>query len=110
MIEDVQLGDDQGAQMIQAGAVTRRGHVKPAAAPGAARDGAILAAALAEFFALRSGGFGWKGPAAHAGGIGLGNADHAADARRPHAGTRTSPSRRGARAGHEGVSAVVEVE
>src|SRR5690242_19751165 len=107
MIEDVKLGDDQGTQMIQAGAVARGGHVKPAAAPGPARDGAVLAAALAEFFALRPGGFGGKGPAADARGIGLGNADHAADARRPHARTRTSASRRRARTGHERVSPVV---
>src|SRR5439155_25886081 len=74
MIEDIELGDDQSAEIIQAGAVARRGHVEPAAAPGAARDRAVLAAALTESFALRSRAFGGKGPAADPRGLGLGDA------------------------------------
>src|SRR5208337_1166486 len=70
-IEDVEFGDDEGVEMVYAGAIAGRRHIKPTAATRTPGDRAILSSALSNLFTLGTLGLGWKRAAPHARGIGF---------------------------------------
>src|SRR5262245_1899527 len=69
----------------QAACVTKRDDVEPAAAPGAARDRAVLIAALSKVLTSGVVLFGRKWPAADAGRVSFYDANHAVDIATGHA-------------------------
>ena len=52
-IKDIQLGDDERIQMIDASAIARDGNIEPSAASRASGNRAVLASALANLFPFR---------------------------------------------------------
>ncbi|MNL75347.1 hypothetical protein D3C87_2011370 [compost metagenome] len=63
---------------------------------------------LAQLLAQLAFQLGGKRPGAHAGGVGLGDADDAIDRRRAHARADAGPARDRVRRGDEGVGALIE--
>src|SRR5579875_2568979 len=96
MIQNIELSDNQGRQMVKPGAVARGGRVKPAAAARPSRDSAIFAPPLAEFSAFFPVKFSRKRPTADARGIRLGNAQRRPNTRGANAGSGARSARSGA--------------
>ena len=108
--QNVQLGDEQVGETVDAHSLTRQHGVVPAATTRAASVHAELAAGGAQELAHLIEQLGREGASTHAGGVRLLNTDHAGDAGRAH--TRTDARAAGGRVGggHERVGAVVNVQ
>ena len=81
-VEHVELRQRDAVDARNLGDLTDEHAVEPAAAPLAARDGAELAATLADLLAERVRQLGRKRPGPDARRVGLGNAEHVADVTR----------------------------
>ena len=110
LVEHVELGEGEGVEAVHADRVAHDDRVEPSAASRAAGGGAVLVPALADLLLERAADLGGQRSGAHAGGVGLGDAQHAVDARGrdAEAGERAPGRRR--RRGHERVGPVVDVE
>src|SRR5690606_27254587 len=85
-VEHVELGDAQAADAVDGDGALERDDVDPAAAARAAGGGAVFLAAVADALPDLVVEFGRERSAAHAGGVGLADAEHVVDRVRAHAG------------------------
>ena len=109
-VEDVQLGDAQRGQPVHPDRVADQHGVVPSAPALPSGDGAEFIAALLQRCAEIVGELGGKGPAPHAGRIGLGYSEHRIHGGRAHARAGAGAAGRRARRGHIGIGAVVHVQ
>src|SRR5581483_9616050 len=108
--QDVELGQEELREAVQAARVPNDHSVEPAATPLAAGRRTELPTALTHAVAVRPHVLGREGTGAHAGHVGLGDADDTLDLARADPGGRERIPRDGIRRGHERVGAVIEVE
>src|SRR6185312_325619 len=87
-VEDIELGQRDAGDARDLHRLAHHHRIEPTAAPLAPGDDAELLAARAQQLAGRVLEFGRERPAADAGGVGLGNAQHEADGARPDASPR----------------------
>ena len=109
-VQDVEEREGDAVEGVDAHRVPGGHGVEPAAAPGAPGGGAVLVAPLADQVALCVLQLGHEGARAHAGAVGLEDADDALDAGGGDAQARAGPARRAVARGDEGVGAVVHVQ
>src|SRR5690606_17448079 len=108
--EDVQLGQEEVGEAVDAGGVAGDHRVEPAAAPVAAGGDTALAADAPQGLAVLVEQLRRERSGADAGRVRLEDADDPADLRRAHARARAGAARGRVRGGDEGVRAVVDVE
>ena len=96
-IQNIQLGDGEAVKTVHLNRITPDHPIEPTASPPPACGGAEFAATLGELVVESSTEFRRERPFADAGGVGLGNADHPVDQRRPHTGTDACPTGHGIR-------------
>ena len=109
-VQDIQLGDDDGLQVVQDGRIEGRNPIEPSAAAGSARRGSEFGSPSSDFVSDGTVGFGGEGPPADSGGVGLGNSDHSRNPGGGYPGSHTSRPGSGIRRGDIGVGSVVDVE
>src|SRR5579875_987744 len=109
-VEDVELGEGDLRQRIEAHGLAEHDAVEPAAASAPAGVGAVLVTALDQHVADGVQALGGKRAGPHPGDIRLGNADHLVDLARPDARPGARPTGHGVRGRDERVGAVVEIE
>src|SRR5690606_6066398 len=109
-VEHVELGDAQAGDAVDGHGALERDDVDPAAAARAPRRCAVLGAAIADALADLVVELGGERAAAHARGIGLGDAEHVVDRIGAHARAGQRAADGGVGAGDVGIGAVVDVE
>src|SRR5690606_26921961 len=109
-VEHVELGDAQAGDAVDGHGALERDDVHPAAAARAAGGGTVFGTAVADALAHFIVQLGRERAAAHAGGVGLGDAQHVVDGVRAHAGTGQCSAHGGVGAGDVGIGAVVDVQ
>src|ERR1039457_5574998 len=108
--QHVELGHHDAVETVDGSGVAQQGRIEPAATPRTAGDRAEFFAAGADPLARAVEGLGGKGSAADARDVGLGDADDTVNARGRDTGSSAGPAGAGAGGGHEGISAVVDIE
>ena len=108
--EHVEQHDADRGDAAEPAGVTHGDGIEPAATARAARDGAVLVAAVAHVLAGRIVLLGGKRSAADARGIRLHDADDAVDVPGRHAGAAGDADARAVAAGDERIRAVVDVQ
>ena len=108
--ENVELGEHEVGEAVDARRVARDHRVVPTAAARAPRGGAVLVAHIAQALAVLVEKLRGERPLADARRVRLDDADHGVDLGGADAGARAGAARRRVGRGHERVGAVVDVE
>src|SRR5690242_11285205 len=109
-IKDVELGHDERGDAVEHNGIAQNGKIEPSATPRPAGDGAVLLAAVSYFARIEVGHLRREWPAAHARGIGLGDAGDSGNSRGRDAQSRASAARSRVRRSDEGIGAIVNIQ
>ena len=110
MVEHVQLGDEQGGQVVDRVSVAQQGDVEPAATPRTSGHRPVLGSGLPEIVSRRPMRFCHERALADTRGVSLGHSHDVMQESRRNARSRAQPAGGGVRRGQVGVCAEVDVE